>query len=95
MALFPGVFAVLRCGIRRYFMKQKIGTLFILAGIVLSFMFWGSTGGSPPVFQWVFLGLLLIIWGIALIFRGREKTESQRFRTIRKLRGKKNDSAEE
>ncbi len=70
-------------------MKQRIGAFFLIVGILLIYIFWGSAQSSLPNFRWLLFGLLAIIWGIALIFRGREATESQRFRTIKKLRGKK------
>ncbi len=72
-----------------YLMKQRIGVFFLIVGIVLIYIFWGSAQASLLNFRWLLFGLLAIIWGIALIFRGREATESQRFRTIKKLRGKK------
>jgi len=75
-------------------MKQKLGAFFLLAGIMLVFMFWGSAGASLSMSRWLFFGFLLIIWGVILIYRGRVISESQRFRTLRKLRGKKNDTGE-
>lgn len=70
-------------------MKQRIGVFFLIVGIVLLFIFWGSMQASLPVFRWLFFGSLAIIWGLALIFRGRETVESQRFRTIKKFRSNK------
>ncbi|MEN8172992.1 MAG: hypothetical protein ABFS03_08950 [Chloroflexota bacterium] len=76
-------------------MKQKIGAFFLLAGMMLIFIFWGSLGASPSSSRWLFIGILSIIWGLFLIRRGRTVSESQRFRTLRKLRGKKNAPDEE
>jgi len=76
-------------------MKQRIGAFFFIVGIVLIFIFWGPVDASQPIFQWLFIGLLLIVWGVVLISRGREKSESQRFRTLRKLRGKKKNDIPE
>jgi hypothetical protein len=70
-------------------MKRKIGVFFLIIGIVLIFIFWGSVQASLPNSRWLFFGFLAIIGGLVLIIRGREMSESQRFRTIRKLRGKK------
>ena len=70
-------------------MKQRIGAFLLIVGIILLFVFWGSMQASLPIFRWLLFGILAIIWGLALIFRGQEATESQRFRTIKKLRGDK------
>jgi sugar phosphate permease len=74
-------------------MKRKIGVFFLLVGIVQLFIFWGSVQASLPNSRWLFIGFLAIIGGLVMIFRGRETPESQRFRTIRKLRGKKRVTA--
>lgn len=69
-------------------MKQKIGAFFFIVGIVLIFMFWGSVQASLPIGRWLLFGFLSI-GGWVLIYRGREVPENQRFRMLKKMRGKK------
>ncbi len=77
----------------------RIGNFLILVGAGLMMVFIGSIQGNVPQFGYFFFSLIALFLGFILRRRAKRAdrvgaAQSERFRTLRKLRGKGKDKKE-
>lgn len=66
-------------------MRSQIGLFFVMIGLILMVIFLGSDLASNPAFEYFCFGVLIILGGIALIWKGyTPPPPSRRFRMLRK-----------
>ncbi|HBX70050.1 MAG TPA: hypothetical protein DEH25_11915 [Chloroflexi bacterium] len=71
-------------------MGKRIGQFFFLVGLLIMFVFSASFANGSPYFNLFLIGMALISLGIFMMIRNRKpRSESERFRRMRKLRKKK------
>jgi hypothetical protein len=75
--------------------SARIGTFLILLGIFFFIIFIASDFADQPDFDWLFLGLLFLVFGIVLRRRAPPPPPSGRFPTINRLRDQAKKRREE
>jgi hypothetical protein len=73
----------------------RIGTFLIILGIFALIIFLASDFANNPVFDWLFIGLVLMGLGFFLRRRAAPPPASGRFGTLRKLRENAKNRKEE
>ena len=77
-------------------LNKRFGTFFLMIGFALLVLFFASDFLEEVNGWYLLFGLLFFAFGISLAWRGRTPPEpSQRFRTMRKLMGKDEESSKE
>ena len=77
--------------------KSKIGQYFMFIGLILLVIFFVSSQGHSPAFEYLVGGLGLTILGGYIFFQDRNPVEpnTTRFRSLRKLRERRAKRREE
>lgn len=66
-------------------MRSSIGLFFVIIGLILVIIFLGSDLAYRPAFEYFCFGVLIILGGMGLIWKGyTPPPPSQRFRMFRK-----------
>ncbi|MBN1305922.1 MAG: hypothetical protein JXA13_15915 [Anaerolineales bacterium] len=74
----------------------RIGTFFTLLGVMLVFLFTASDMAKTPNFDLLFIGLIILVFGLTLRRRYRIKPEpSNRFSGIRRLLNRSTEENDE
>ena len=75
-------------------MGPKLGGLLIFISLFLLGFFAMSVSVENPAWDFLLVGLVLLVVGSFIMGKTRQKQESQRFRTARKLLGKRRSTQE-
>lgn len=76
-------------------LTARIGTFLILLGIFFFILFVASDFAEQPDFDWLFLGMLFLVFGFFLNRRGAPRPSAGRFSTLNKLRSRAKQRREE
>jgi len=78
-------------------LKRKIGQFFLYLGLILLVIFFTTDQAQHPAYGYFFSGFGLALLGILMMWRYRNPVEpnTERFRTVRKLRDRDKQRAEE
>jgi hypothetical protein len=69
--------------------KRRVGLFFLFIGLISLVIFFTADHSLDPGVEYLFVGLLLSISGIALFWRNRKPPEeSKRFRMLRRRQSK-------
>jgi hypothetical protein len=77
--------------------KRKVGQFFLYLGLILLVIFFASDQAQHPAYGYFFAGAGLVFLGGYLMWRDRPPVEpnTERFRTLRKIREQQKKRAEE
>jgi len=66
-------------------MVRRVGTFFLLVGILIIFISFGSDERDSQAIQIFCVGLTCALVGLVIWYRTREPSQSSRFRLIKKI----------
>jgi hypothetical protein len=65
----------------------RLGSFFLIIGIIVLIVFYGSQQGPDPLFELLLAGILLSALGFMISWRGRRRrSTAERFRMVRKFK---------
>lgn len=76
-------------------MFRKIGLFFLLVGLIITIILFPSRISNTPSMTFFCIGIALIIVGITIWARTRDRTPAPRFRLLRTFAVKKDEKKEE